>query len=137
MIYRGQCHCGAIRYTYQTEIRPEDWSIRADQCSFCRAHGSRMTSDPAGFAQFISAGPAHLRRYRFGQRTADFLLCAECGVYVGAAIETAAGCFAVVSVNALVPYLDGLKPAQPVDFDGESVAERTRRREERWTPCKL
>ncbi len=136
MNYHGRCHCGALSFTYRTELAPQNWSIRADQCSFCRAHGARMTSDPQGFVEFHGEDPSLLRRYRFGQRTADFLICAGCGVYIAATIETAKGSFAVVSVNALVPYLETLPALQPVSYDGESIEQRTRRREARWTPCK-
>lgn len=96
-----------------------------------------MTSDPSGNVEFHCADPTLLRRYRFGQRTADFLICGQCGVYIAATIETVKGRFAVVSVNALVPYLEGLPVAQPVSFDSENIDQRTRRREARWTPCKL
>jgi hypothetical protein len=136
MIHHGKCHCGALSFAYRTELAPSEWSVRADQCSFCRAHGSRVTSDHSGFVEFHAEDPALLRPYRFGQRTADFLVCGRCGVFVGAMIETANGCFAVVSVNALVPPIEGLPAAQPMSFDGESIEQRTRRREARWTPCK-
>ena len=89
MNYHGRCHCGALSFTYRTELAPQNWSIRADQCSICRAHGARMTSDPHGFVEFHGEDPSLLRRYRFGQRTADFLICAGCGVYIAATIGTA------------------------------------------------
>jgi hypothetical protein len=136
MIYHGKCHCGAVGLAYRTELAPGNWSIRADQCSFCRAHGAHMTSDSSGSVEIHADDPSFLRRYRFGQRTADFLICGQCGVYIAATIETVNGHFAVVSVNALVPYLEGLPVAQPVSYDGESIEQRTNRREARWTPCK-
>jgi hypothetical protein len=95
-----------------------------------------MASDPSGRVEIDGEDLSWLRRYRFGQRTADFLICGRCGVYIGAMIETAKGCFAVVSVNALVPCLEDLPAPQPVSYDGESVEQRTHRREARWTPCK-
>jgi hypothetical protein len=136
MIYRGQCHCKAIGYSYRTEVAPERWPVRACQCSFCQAHGARMTSDPSGLVEFHAKDAALLHRYRFGQRTADFLICGACGTYIGAAIETEKGSFAVVNLNVLHPSPAGLSAPQPMSYDGEGIEERTRRREERWTPSK-
>ncbi|HEX4153835.1 MAG TPA: hypothetical protein VHY75_16635 [Steroidobacteraceae bacterium] len=95
-----------------------------------------MTSDTSGSVEIHGEDPSLLLRYRFGQRTADFLICSRCGVYIAALIETVKGCFAVISVNALVPYLEDLPATQAVSYDGESIEQRTRRREARWTPCK-
>lgn len=47
--YDGACHCGRLRVRYTTQIRPEDWQLRACDCSFCRRHGARTTTDPSGF----------------------------------------------------------------------------------------
>lgn len=51
-MFEGACHCGAIGYLYRTALDPERWNVRACQCSFCRAHAARTTSDPAGSVQF-------------------------------------------------------------------------------------
>lgn len=135
MLYQAECHCGAIGYTYRTEVPPEQWALRACQCSFCRMHGARMTSDPCGRVEFQFKEQTSLRRYRFGQQTADFLLCVHCGGYLGATTVTQEGLFAVVNVNVLKPYLESLGEPQPMRYDGETVEDRTRRRAQRWTPC--
>jgi hypothetical protein len=135
MLYQGECHCGAIGYAYRTEVTPERWPIRACQCDFCRMHGVRSTSDPSGRVDFNFREPAHLRRYQFGLRTADFLVCGRCGGYLGATTVIPAGSFAVINVNLLKPYLEGLAIPEPMSYDGETVEERTRRRSQRWTPC--
>jgi hypothetical protein len=135
MPYRGECHCGAIGYEYRTEVAPQRWPIRACQCAFCRMHGARTTSDPLGHVDFNFREPNCLRRYRFGLRTADFLLCGRCGGYLGATTVIAAGSFAVINVNLLRPYLQGLGTAEPMSYEGETAEERARRRSQRWTPC--
>jgi hypothetical protein len=135
MAYRGSCHCGALTYFYDTELPPEAWPIRACQCSFCRAHGASSTSDPRGTIAFHAEPPDRLRRYRFGHRVTQFLLCAECGVYVGAVTEISGSLFAIINTNALRAPPAGLKPAMPVDYEGESAEMRTERRRSRWTPC--
>lgn len=133
--YEGTCHCGAIGYSYFTRIEPGQWPIRACQCSFCRAHGARTTSDPAGWVELALRKGARRLRYRFAQRTADYLICGECGVYTGAVIETGQGCFAIVNVNALNPRLEGLAPSQAMVYDAETAEQRLQRRVARWTPC--
>jgi hypothetical protein len=135
MQYQGSCHCGALSYVYHTALPPNEWAIRACQCSFCRGHGARTTSDPRGTVAFHVAPPDRLRRYRFGHRLTDFLICAHCGVYVGALAEISASLFAVINTNALRPAREDLKAPTPVDYDGESPEVRTERRGKRWTPC--
>jgi len=132
--FGGGCHCGALGLTFRTALPVSAWSVRACQCGFCRAHGARTTSDPAGRLAFHAAEPALLRRYRFGLGTADFLLCERCGVYLGAQIETAAGAFGTLNVRALTPLPAGLPQAAPADYGAESADERARRRAQRWTP---
>ena len=64
--FTGSCHCGAIGFTFRTSIELPDWSIRACQCSFCRAHDAQSTSDPAGQISFIASRLESLQKYRFG-----------------------------------------------------------------------
>jgi hypothetical protein len=132
--YPGRCHCGAIGFEYATAIAPRDWSVRACQCSFCRAHAALSTSDPAGTIHFHAARPESLLRYRFGLRTADFLLCRDCEVYLGAVTSSGGRSFAIVNVNALCPIPATIPPSRPMSYDGETAGARARRREERWSP---
>lgn len=131
-VYYGRCHCDAIGYEYHSALEPRDWPVRACQCGFCRRHDVRSTSNPEAAIRFVATDPAKLHRYRFGLMTADFLLCGECGVYVGAAIETDAGAFGIVTLRALVERPADLQRAVPVAYDGEDHAGRMSRREKRW-----
>lgn len=135
--YQGSCHCGAIGYTYRTAIPPDQWSIRACQCRFCRTHDALSASDPGGFVEFTTGDSKLLNRYRFGLRTADFLLCRECGVYVGALIETKNGQFGIINTHALLQYPETLAATEPMSYDSENVDGRVTRREERWTPATI
>jgi hypothetical protein len=135
--YKGSCHCGAIGFRYRTDVAPEQWSIRACQCRFCRAHDALSASDPSGFVEFTVADPEFLSRYRFGLRTADFLLCRECGVYIGALIETDNRRFGIINVHALLQSPESLAPTEPMRYDSEDVASRVSRREKRWTPAEV
>ena len=132
--YRGGCHCGAIGFRLRTRLAPPNWSIRACQCRFCRLHDALSTSDPDGSLEFVAAEPELLQRYRFALRTADFLLCRDCGVYVGAVIETDSGRFGIVNTHALAEPPDDIAEVAPISYDGEETTGRVSRREDRWTP---
>ena len=135
--FQGSCHCGTIGYRYRTDVAPDQWSIRACQCRFCRAHDALSASDPSGFVEFTVADPKFLNRYRFGLRTADFLLCRECGVYIGALIETENGQFGIINTHALLQTPGTLAATEPINYDSEDVAGRVSRREVRWTPAEM
>jgi len=132
--YQGSCHCGAIGFELRSGIPPINWSIRACQCSFCRAHGALSMSEPDGELRFEIRDRTRLRRYRFGLRTADFLLCGHCGVYVGAVIATEHGSFGIVNLRTLSDAPDDLADPVPVDYDSEDTGARIERREEKWMP---
>jgi hypothetical protein len=117
---------------FRTEIAPSAWSIRACQCSFCRCHGALSASDPNGKIAFAVTDAHWMRRYRFGRKTADFLICARCGVYVGARFDSDKGRFGIVNVRVL-PTASWAAP-QPMEYEGEALEARSTRREARWTP---
>ena len=73
-------------------------------------------------------------RYRFGVKSADFLICAKCGVYIGAVIESSAGAFTTLNVNAMKTPVKELHDTTPVSYDTESREERIARRLSKWTP---
>jgi len=132
--FHGSCHCGALAFSFQTALALSQWSVRACRCGFCRAHGAHTTSDPTGRLTLHVGEAEALQRYRFGLKTADFLVCRRCGVYIGAQIETAHGAFGIVNTLTMLPITEELPPATPVDYGSESASERRARRELRWTP---
>src|SRR5215475_12546989 len=109
--YLARCHCGALTARYRTAKAPGEWSMRACQCSFCRAHGALSTSDPEGSLQFFCASPDSVQRYRFGTGSADFLICRECGVYLGAQTTHAGGRFGILNALTLDPVPEALPAA--------------------------
>jgi len=131
----GRCHCGNVELALETSVRIEELSLRADTCSFCRRHGARTTSDPSGRVVITVRHPEQLLRYRFGLRTADFLVCGRCGIYVAAVMSEGAGCWATVNINTLDVVDRFTQPATPVTYEGESAAQRAARRRARWTPA--
>ncbi len=132
--YAGTCHCGAIGFEFRTAVAPADWSVRACQCAFCRAHDALSCSDPDGDLAFSAAEPEALNRYRFAMRTADFLVCRSCGVYIGAVIETANGRYGIVNTHALRDAPKDMAGVAPISYDAERKGGRIARRESRWTP---
>jgi hypothetical protein len=135
--HRGGCHCGNLRLTLRLAVAPSAAPLRACSCSFCRGHGTRTTSDPNGAVELRAADWSLVERYRFGTRTADYLVCRRCGVYVGAVCETAAGPRAVINTNCLDSRAAFTGVAAPSDRDGEATADRTARRAATWTPAVL
>ena len=133
-VHEGTCHCGAIGFEYRTAVEPQRWQVRACQCTFCRRHGGLTTSDPQGALEFIEHAPATLNRYRFGRKVTDFLICARCGTYVGATMQSGGKSFGIINVRMLPSLLERLKEPQPMDYEAEATTERIARREERWTP---
>jgi hypothetical protein len=133
VVYEGSCHCGAIGFRYHTARHPGSWSVRACQCAFCRAHQAVSTSDPEGQIEFTAVRPALLGRYRFARRTTDFLVCSQCGVYIGAMIETPRGRFGIINVNALNPVPAEVAAPVPMEYEAESHEQRIARREQRWS----
>ncbi|HEX6997680.1 MAG TPA: aldehyde-activating protein [Gammaproteobacteria bacterium] len=132
MIYRGSCHCGTVRVEYETDAPVR---LRQDGCGFCSSRGVKSASDPNG--RLVVVSQLELVRYRFGHKTADFLICPTCGTYVATRMEGPRGPVGVVNVVGLaIPELKD-EPATLTSLDGESVEERIRRRLSRWTPMTL
>lgn len=132
--HEGVCHCRAIGFVYRTSLAPDRWTIRACQCTFCRTHAALSTSDPRGSLRFIEHVPAALGRYNFGYKAADFLICRNCGAYIGAMMRSGSQGFGIVNVRVLHSLLDRLPEAQPMVYEEEELDERLARRVSRWTP---
>jgi hypothetical protein len=132
--YLIRCHCGALSARYQTALPIGRWNVRACQCSFCRAHDALSVSDPAGSLEFRATQVERLQRYRFGSGITEFLLCRECGVYIGARLASGYGNFGIINARALVPISPELPAPVPMDYAGESASDKRTRRSARWTP---
>ncbi len=117
-----------------TRLAAAHLPVRACQCSFCRRHGALTSSDPAGTLGFAVRVPVALLRYRFATGSADFLLCARCGVYVGAVMEEDGRRFGIVNLNALDARADLTQVPETMDYSAEDASARRVRRRARWTP---
>ncbi|HZF30577.1 MAG TPA: hypothetical protein VE907_15785 [Gammaproteobacteria bacterium] len=94
-------------------------------------------SDPAGSLRFVEHVPRTLHAYRFGHKTADFLICRNCGSYIGARMQSGDRGFGIINVRVLNALAARLPEPAPMDYDNEGTAERLARRESRWTPIEL
>lgn len=135
--YRGSCHCGAVAVALSLPRPASEMRVRACQCAFCRPRGTRTIAEAAGSVRISMPSRDQILRYRFGLRTADYLLCATCGTYIGAVQEDAGGLISVINVGGLdIPEFRDMK-ADPVSYDGEGVADRLARRKTYWMPATL
>ena len=134
----GRCHCGNLAFVFVTSAELETLGLRACQCTFCRAHGARTTSDPNGRVRLAVEGPAQqLTRYRFGLKTADFLICRECGVFIGAEMVLDGSRWMTLNANTFRPPPPADFPVARMDFETEDAAARIARRLAKWTPVAI
>lgn len=77
--YRGSCHCGAIKFSYEGETISK--GLRCT-CSLCSRRGALMTTEVIPKAKFkIHAEDGALGLYQFGAKTAKHYFCNRCGIY--------------------------------------------------------
>jgi len=130
-VHSGSCDCGAVRFRFVSDAA---LAVRECQCSFCRKHGSRNVSDPAGSIEIVS--DVALTRYRFGLGITDFVICPACGCYVAAAMGDGGECRSTLNLNCFDEPHVSLE-SQPVTYDAEDSADRIERRRQRWTPTRI
>jgi hypothetical protein len=134
MKYTGGCHCGNLWIEFETNLNPAEIELRACQCTFCRKHGSLAATDPAGRLAIAAAEGKNFGRYAFGLRTAAYLFCKTCGVYVAAMTIGESEPRGIVIVNCLDDRRRFASAPIAVDYDAENRDERLERRRRRWTP---
>ncbi|MBV9862972.1 MAG: aldehyde-activating protein [Alphaproteobacteria bacterium] len=137
MEHSGGCHCGNMIVRLRLAQSPQDSPLRACGCRFCRAHSTRTVADQDGLFELWAADWLLVEPYRFGSRTAEYLVCRRCGVYVAAVGETAAGLRAVVNVNSLDDRAAFTRVPIAMDYEGETEAMRLARRAVNWMPARL
>jgi hypothetical protein len=75
-IYRGSCHCGAVRFEIETDF-PE---LTTCDCSICRRKNALMVKVHESAFTLLSGEDA-LAEYRFHTQTARHFFCRVCGIY--------------------------------------------------------
>ena len=132
MMIEGSCHCRNIRFTLAWDPDPAEIPARACDCSFCTKHGGLWTSNPRGVLRVTVREPASVTRYRFGTETAEFHVCARCGVAPVVTSEIEGRLHAVVSVHAFDNVDRSRIREAPASFEGEAIGDRLARRQRHW-----
>jgi hypothetical protein len=128
----GQCHCGNVAFTLDWQPEPTEIPARACTCSFCVAHGGVWTACPGGSLRITRRDRTRVCDYEFGTRTAQFHVCAICGVVPVATSRIDDHLYAVVNVNSFQNVPPGMLRRAPVSFDNEAETERLARRQRNW-----
>lgn len=112
--YHGSCHCGAVRYEIDSEIK----RVTRCTCSVCRKKGVLLHRvDPANLR--VMQGEDKLKLYQFNKKVAKHYFCADCGIHVFGNPRAAPDMF-VVNVNTLDDYdVEKEKPPLRI-FDGRN-----------------
>ncbi len=132
MQIQGRCHCGNIAFTFDGLPDTGDIPARACGCSFCRKHGGVWTSNPKASLRVTVDDPSQVSHYAFGTRTAQFHVCARCGIVPVVTSRIDGRLYAVVSVNAFENVDAARLKHAGADFDGETEAARLARRTRNW-----
>jgi hypothetical protein len=132
MLIHGKCHCGNISFSLTWEPDPVEIPARACTCSFCTKHGGVWTSNPGSALKVTVKDPPLVSRYGFGTRTAEFHICARCGIVPVVTSRIDDHLYAVVSVNAFEGVDPSLLRRSPASFDGEGNDTRLARRKRNW-----
>jgi hypothetical protein len=78
------------------------------------------------------SNPSLVSKYAFGTRTAEFHICARCGIVPVVTSRIDGHLYAVVSVNAFEAVEQSLLRRAPANFDGEGEDSRLARRKRNW-----
>lgn len=132
MLILGSCHCENITFKLIWQPEPTEIPARACTCSFCRKHGGVWTACHAGSLKVTIKDAQRVSTYRFGTETADFHICASCGVVPLASCLIDGRLYAVVNVNTFEGIDPALLKRSPVTFDEESHDDRLARRQRNW-----
>jgi hypothetical protein len=134
LLISGSCHCGNIGFELLWEPEPAEIPARACTCSFCTKHGGVWTSCSTGTLTVVVADKQNVSHYTFGTRTAQFHICAICGVVPLVTSEIDGNIYAVVNVNAFQDIDRSLLKNASVTFDAEDEQSRLVRRKRNWIP---
>jgi len=77
--YHGSCHCGAIKFDFESE---EISSGLRCSCSVCSRKGAMMNPEaipPGGLN--LEANENDVGLYQFGSKVAKHYFCNNCGIY--------------------------------------------------------
>jgi hypothetical protein len=76
-VHKGSCHCGAVRFEVNAEIR----ELTRCDCSLCVKRNAVMAQVPSS-SLVVVEGEAMLALYEWNTRRAKHHFCRVCGIYV-------------------------------------------------------
>lgn len=130
----GSCHCDNLQYHLDWPADADEIPKRVCSCSFCVKHSGSWTSHRDAGLVVTVHDEKLLSRYRFGTKTADFFVCARCGVAPLVMCEIDDALYAVVNVNTFDQPSDYTFSSTATNFDGEDTGSRLERRKRNWIP---
>ena len=136
-VYEGGCHCGNLRFAFTTKLTPDQMEPRSCQCSFCIKHATGAISDPDGSLTITMKDPDQVNKYHIGIGISDFIICRNCGVYIGAHMPDGDDAYANVMAHVLDDHASFTRPSVPVVRTEENETEKRTRRRAAWTPAVL
>ncbi|MBX3017500.1 MAG: GFA family protein [Bdellovibrionaceae bacterium] len=114
MRYTGSCHCQAVKFEIETEIK----DVMSCNCSICQRRGHLLAFAPMKNFKIL-AGESALKDYQWGQKQIHFTFCGTCGCAPFGRGESPEGPMAAVNARCL----DGvdLDTLTVTKFDGRHL----------------
>ena len=114
--YRGSCHCGAVAYEVQGELK----GAMACNCSICRRKGSLLWFVPRSALTLLTPQSAS-SVYEFNKHVIKHRFCPKCGIHPYAeAVDPRSGKpMAAINTRCLEGVDFAALPVQ--HFDGRSL----------------
>lgn len=111
---------------------PENYCPRACDCDYCTCHRAAYVSDAHGSLALRIHDERAVGKYAQGDQLAEFVLCRNCGVLIGAVYRFDGRLFAAVNANiALGSRWGGTQAASPKRLP---AAEKIKRWQSLWFP---
>ena len=130
----GSCHCKNICFVLRWPDPDTEIPVRMCGCTFCKKHGGSWTSHRDSDLAIAIDDESLVSKYRFGTKTADFVVCSVCGVTPLVLCEIEDTLYAVVNVNTFEDADRISYSSSMTDFDGEDTGSRLERRKRNWIP---
>ena len=134
MRIEGSCHCSNIAFAMDWTEFSAALKGRSCGCDFCRMHGATWTSHPEVEVRATIKSADEIIKYQFGHKTAEFYICARCGIVPFAKYDSENGPVAVVNINTFDSIDRDDIECGDTDFDDETVDTRLARRSRNWSP---
>ena len=111
--HQGSCHCGAVRFECELDLRDETSRCNCSSCSKGRFWKSIVQPD----AFRLLEGADVLTDYQFGERRIHHMFCSRCGVKTFGRVRIEdAGEFVAINVACLDDANDAELAAAPIVY---------------------